>query len=97
MERVPLDSAAGVAVEVDDAGKIFAGTVVGLIMTALKYEALLVEDLNILAFDFDGVSFENLGAWETDKYLDPGLCIMLGEDELLPSRVARSLQSFCEL
>ena len=53
MEGVPLDSAAGVAVEVDDAGKIFAGTVVGLIMTALKYEALLVEDLNILAFDFD--------------------------------------------
>ena len=96
MERVPLDSAAGVAVEVDDAGKIFAGTVVGLIMTALKYEALLVEDLNILAFDFDGVSFENLGAWETDKYLGPGLCIMLGEDELSPSRVARSLQSLCE-
>ena len=91
MERVPLDSAAGVAVEVDDAGKIFAGTVVGLIMTTLKYEALLVEDLNILAFDFDGVSFENLGAWETDKYLGPGLCIMLliQRCRLLDSRYAR--------
>ena len=68
--------------EVDDAGKILAGTVVGLIVAALEDEALLVEDLNILALDFDGVSFENLGAWEMDKYLGPGLCIRLGEDEL---------------
>ena len=68
--------------EVDDAGKILAGTVVGLIVTALEDEPLLVEDLNILALDFDGVSFENLGAWEMAKYLGPGLCIRLGEDEL---------------
>jgi len=92
-QEVPLESAAGVPVEVDDAGEILAGTVVGLIVTALKDESLLVQDLDIFSFYFNGVPLEDLATWEIDRYLGLEPCILLGAVELLPSKAARSLPS----
>ena len=60
---LPFEPAAGIAMEVYDAGKVFAGTVVRLVVTALQFQSLFVNYLNIGAFDFHGVPFEQFAAW----------------------------------
>ena len=61
MEKyVPFESAAGVAVQIDHAGQLRTGTDVGLVVAAFQFEALLVYQLEVIAFNFHAMTFELL-------------------------------------
>jgi hypothetical protein len=60
---VPFESTAGVAVEVDDAGEVLTGPIVGLVVTALQLQPLLVRDFNVRSFNLHRVPLEEFGPW----------------------------------